>query len=105
MILTRGRMTVQLGLALRDAALDAFESTDADTLAALREEARRVCARTGRVSANDLRHLVELVEGQPHSRNLIGATFRGHEWRVVDWTRSTEPAAHGRRILVYERAA
>ena len=83
----------QLGLALKERALDRFEGDP--WLERARRAARGLLVNQGRDSVNidDVRDLV----GAPPRPNLAGAVFR-KDFRCVGNTISSKPEGHGNRI-------
>lgn len=87
------------GLALRDAGIESLERHPWLNMA--RTAARLICFQAGRVTTDDLHH----VMGPPPHDNCYGAIF--HDKRFVatgERVRSTRPEAHGREIRVWRLA-
>ena len=94
----------------RDGAQAALEDRYAGFLLAMREEARKVCERIGRVSTDDLRTIARIkgiAEVDPH---IWGAIFKELDadnrptWKCVGNTPSVIPANNGRLIRLWRLA-
>lgn len=95
------------GLTNRAGALAALEARYAGFLHAMREEARTIFRRTGRVTTDDLRTVARikgLGEVDPH---VWGAIFKEVDaegrpvWRAISRTPSTLAQNNGRLIAVW----
>lgn len=108
---TRGRDLfsphLDRGLSNRDQALAALEERYAGFLLAMREEARKVVQRVGRVTTDDLRTIAKikgLGDVDPHA---WGAIFKERDaagepaWRSIGRTPSTLAQNNGRLISLW----
>jgi hypothetical protein len=95
------------GLQRRNQALAHIEQRYAGFLQAMREEARKICQRVGRVTTDDLRMIAKirgLDEPDPH---VWGAIFKEtgetgcYAWRSLGRTPSTLPRNNGRLITIW----
>jgi len=67
----------------------------------MREYARDFAARTGTVTADDLR-LEAVRRGiKPHHHNVWGAIFRGREFEQVGWAKSALVTNHAHQNRVW----
>jgi hypothetical protein len=98
---------LERGLANQAAAMEALEDLYPGLLLALREEARKVCRRMGRVTTDDLRLIAkikDLGEVDPH---VWGGVFKEVDaegkpvWRSVGRTPSTLAGNNGRLISLW----
>ena len=87
----------QLGLQLRDAALDRFEGEA--WLAKAREAARALCGRGEAVTIDD----VQAEIGPPPRPNMAGGVFRVG-FQHVGYTTSSKPEGHGNKIGMWRLA-
>lgn len=91
-------MTV--GQTIRDAQLNLFEQRDATFLARARALAVQICQAQGSVSINDIRQNIALpAEMHP---SVLGAVFKGKQFKAVGFTEATHPQAHARIIRIYQ---
>lgn len=95
------------GLANRDQALAALEAHYAGFLLAMRAEARKVVARAGRVTTDDLRTLAKIKGLEDVDPHAWGAVFKEHgpdgapAWRSIGRTPSTLAQNNGRLISLW----
>jgi hypothetical protein len=90
-------MTV--GQTIRDSQLNLFEKRDADFLARARALAVQICHAQGSVSINDIRQNLALpAEMHP---SVLGAVFKGKQFKAVGFTEANHPQAHARIIRIY----
>jgi hypothetical protein len=90
-------MTV--GQTIRDSQLNLFEKRDADFLARARALAVQICQAQGSVSINDIRQNLALpAEMHP---SVLGAVFKGKQFKAVGFTEANHPQAHARIIRIY----
>jgi hypothetical protein len=91
-------MTV--GQTIRDAQLNLFEQRDATFLARARALAVQICQAQGSVSINDIRQNLALpAEMHP---SVMGAIFKGKQFKAVGFTEATHPQAHARIVRIYQ---
>jgi hypothetical protein len=91
-------MTV--GQTIRDAQLNLFEQRDVTFLARARALAVQICQTQGSVSINDIRQNLALpAEMHP---SVLGAVFKGKQFKAVGFTEATHPQAHARIIRIYQ---
>jgi hypothetical protein len=89
------------GQDLRDQGIAHVAARHVAWLVHARAEMLRLVDERGRVSADDLHAICPPpVDAHP---NLIGAVFRRLGLQVIDWRKSTRPAAHARMIPIYGR--
>lgn len=92
----------QLGLELKEQALDRLSEGNAEVLAAIRDRLRHYCCSTGQpVSTDDAWRLAFDLIPQLTSSNALGALFRSHRWRAVGRKVSERPEAHGNELTTY----
>jgi hypothetical protein len=98
---------LERGLANQATAMEVLENRYAGLLMALREEARKVCRRMGRVTTDDLRLIAkikDLGEVDPH---VWGGIFKELDadgrpvWRSAGRTPSTLAGNNGRLITLW----
>jgi hypothetical protein len=95
------------GLGNRDQALAALEQRYAGFLMAMREEARKVVQRVGRVTTDDLRTLAKIKGVEDVDPHVWGAIFKERDaqgapvWRAVGRTSSTLAQNNGRLISLW----
>lgn len=98
---------LERGEDLRDGAMASLEGRYAGLLMALREEARKVVARAGRVTTDDLRLIAKIKGVEVVDPHLWGAIFKELDsagepvWRCTARTKSTIPENNGRLIGVW----
>ena len=92
----------EVGQKIRDSQLDFFEMRDHDFLEHCRQHAVAIAQREGRVSINEVRKAVSLPKGVHPS--VFGAVFKSKQFKGVDYTEATHPAAHARVVRVYKLA-
>jgi hypothetical protein len=92
--------TTQLGQTLRDNQLGLFEVRDSEFLCRCRTLAVQICQQQGSVSINDIRSQISIPDGMHPS--VLGAVFRGKQFRAVGFTEASHPQAHARIIRIYE---
>ena len=88
------------GVRRRDRGLYAVEQSSPDYLQQARGAARAIALRDGKVSINEVRAAI----GPPPagtSPNIMGAVFRGSDWRIAGYTQTKHAAGHARRVCVY----
>jgi hypothetical protein len=96
------------GLQKRDQALGRLEAHYAGFLQAMREEARTICRRVGRVTTDDLRTVAKVRGVDDPDPHVWGAIFkelddRGRPvWRARGRTPSTLLRNNGRLITIWE---
>lgn len=61
--------------------------------------ARQIASQRGRVCSDDLHEALPLPDGA--HPNLMGSVWRGINLRMIGYTQSRRPEAHGRIIRVY----
>lgn len=95
------------GMKAQAAALERLEEHYAGFLQAMREEARKIVRRVGRVTTDDLRTIAKIRgvgEPDPH---VWGAIFKEMDeagrpaWRALGRTPSTLPRNNGRLITIW----
>jgi len=77
-------------------AFDLFEVHCAEWLATARATARRIAAKNGSVTINEVRALVPMPEGV--DPRVAGAVFLGKDWRCLGYVSSVRRTSHGRPI-------
>jgi len=88
-------------------ALEALEQRYAGLLLALREEARKVVKRAGRVTTDDLRAIAKIKDLGDVDPHVWGAVFKERDaagepvWRSVGRTKSTLAQNNGRLIQLW----
>lgn len=87
------------GRAIKQAQLDIFDQRDHEFLERCRSLARLICRERGQVSINDIREFISVPPGVHPS--VLGAVFRGKEFKRVGYTEATHPEAHARVVRVY----
>lgn len=98
---------LERGVELQDGAMASLEERYAGLLYALRDEARKVVQRAGRVTTDDLRLIAKIKGIEVVDPHLWGAIFkeRGGDdrevWRCIARTKSTIPENNGRLIGVW----
>lgn len=74
---------------LKDKALDGLEAKYPDFLVRARHVAQRIAQRQGEVSADDVREVLSIpVDIHP---SVMGALFRGPQWRRIGYRPSSQP--------------
>lgn len=92
--------TLETGRAIKQRQLDIFEQRDAEFLNRCRQIAVAHAQQHGTVSINDVRQLVELPPDMHPS--VLGAVFKGKQFKAVGFTEANHIAAHGRVVRVYQ---
>lgn len=97
---------LERGLQNRDGALEALEQRYAGFLMAMREEARKVVQRVGRVTTDDLRALAKIKGVEDVDPHAWGAIFKERAsgelvWRSIGRTPSVLAANNGRLISMW----
>lgn len=88
------------GRTLRNAQLDIFEQRDTHFLQRARALAVQICQTQGSVSINDIRQNIALpAEMHP---SVLGAVFKGKQFKAVGFTEANHPQAHARIIRIYQ---
>ncbi len=88
-------------------AMEALEQRYAGFLMAVREEARKVCARVGQVTTDDLRSIAKIKGVEEVDGHVWGAIFKelhadGRKaWRAVAQQKSVIKENNGRLIRVW----
>jgi hypothetical protein len=88
-------------------AMEALEQRYAGFLMAIRDEARRVCARMGRVTTDDLRSIAKIKGFDEVDQHVWGAVFKEQHadgrkaWRAIGTTKSVIAANNGRLIRLW----
>ena len=93
-------MTANVGQVIRDAQLNLFEQRDATFLARCRTIAAEVCRQQGSVSINDVRERIQLPANLHPS--VLGAVFKGKQFKMIGFTGANHPQAHARIVRVYQ---
>lgn len=88
--------------AIRDAQLGLFEIRDYEFLQSCRAAAVAIAKARGHVSINEVREAVTLPPNVNPS--VLGAVFKGKQFRPVGYTEAKHPSAHARVIRVYSLA-
>ena len=94
--------TTQVGQAIRDNQLALFEARDSEFLSRCRTLAVQICQQQGSVSINDIRSRISIPDGMHPS--VLGAVFRGKQFKAVGFTEASHPQAHARIIRTYQLA-
>jgi hypothetical protein len=91
--------TLDQGLALRNAGLDAVELHHASWIEVARAVAIRICQRDGDVDTDR----IQKIWTRPSNvhPNAVGAILRAPRFRLVGYKMSERPSAHARRIGVW----
>jgi hypothetical protein len=89
----------QLGLDLQARGIKRVASQHNDWLTRARAVAKKIAAETGSVSSDDVHAALPMPEGAHPA--LMGAVFKNLGLRVVGYTNTCRPQAHGRIIRVY----
>lgn len=90
------------GRELRDAQLGLFEIRDYEFLQSCRAAAVAIARARGHVSINEVREAVTLPSNVNPS--VLGAVFKGKQFKPVGYTEATHKAAHARVVRVYALA-
>lgn len=81
--------------------LDRVEEKAEDWITWIRRKAHMWAQIHGEVSADNLRHFADSYDRHPHHPNAWGAIFRGRQWEVVGYRKSTYRTNNARRICVW----
>lgn len=98
-------MTIQEGIALKEAGQKQVESHSPDWIEQMRLRAWQIWAIDGVVSTDELHSYCETI-GNPGHHNAWGTVFRkgkgdGGKWKPVDFKRSTRTSARGSIIRTW----
>jgi hypothetical protein len=88
------------GRDLRDAGIAAVSIGREDWIAKARDMAIWIAKRSGQVTINDVRQLIDLPEDFHH--NTWGAVLRGDAFEPIGYCQATHPSAHARVVRVYK---
>jgi hypothetical protein len=88
------------GRALRDAGIARVSIGREDWIAKARDMAIWIAKRSGQVTINDVRQLIDLPEDFHH--NTWGAVLRGDAFEPIGYCQATHPSAHARVVRVYK---
>jgi len=93
------QLSLDGALKRRNLALDGLEGKYPDFLARARHVAVSIAEREGEVTADDVRGVLAIPIGiHP---NVMGALFRGPQWRRIGWRKSSQPQRHANRVGVW----
>lgn len=85
---------------LRDEGRAKVESHHPDWLWLARQEAARICARKGSVSAVEVHEWAERTGIRPESPLAYSAVFRGKAWKPTgEFSQSRHRGGHARRVM------
>jgi hypothetical protein len=88
------------GRDLRDAGIAAVSIGREDWIAKARDMAIWVAKQSGKVTINDVRHLIDLPDD--YHPNTWGAIFKAKDFKAVGYCQATHPSAHARVVRVYK---
>jgi hypothetical protein len=77
---------------------DLFTTANEQWLNLARREAVRICQEEGSVSSDDVNKIVPFTGV---SRNIIGAIFKGGQFRTIGTKKSTKPSRKGGVIYTW----
>jgi len=89
------------GITSKAAGLARVEQTAPTFLFLVRLEAKRLSAKNGSVTADDVREYADSVGLRPPTKHAWGAVFSERGWRQTGWVRSRRPANHSHRNPVW----
>lgn len=88
------------GRDLRDAGIAAVSIGREDWIAKARDMAIWIAKKSGKVTINDVRQLIDLPDDFHH--NTWGAVLRGDAFEPIGYCQATHPSAHARVVRVYK---
>ncbi len=88
------------GRDLRDAGIARVSIGREDWIAKARDMAIWIAKRSGQVTINDVRQLIDLPDNFHH--NTWGAVLRGDAFEPIGYCQATHPSAHARVVRVYK---
>jgi hypothetical protein len=102
MIHESGQMSLTLGEAHLDKAMQKMEMKHKDILELAREIAEKIILRNGSACIDDVRERLGMLDtARDKSNNWMGAIFRPRRFRAVAMCRSKLASNHGRMVRVY----
>ena len=85
----------------KEAGLDSVEAHNPSFVEIMRNRAREIVAKTGRVTSDDLRRYARVNGIEPDHPNAWGAIFAGKDWVQIGRTKSTLTSNHAREIRIW----
>jgi len=93
---------LRAGRALKYAGIESVETNNMRFVDVMREIAKHISLRQGKVSCDDLREIADEAEFSPDHPNAWGSIFRGEHWQCIGRQQSAKKTNHAREIRVWQ---